>query len=206
MSRAVGGVVAALLGIGPAAHADVPTVEEREALSLESGPFEERPRSDAKPWLGLMVDAGVPDGAQLAAVWRPVHWIRFHGGGGYNLAGFGLRGGLSLVPFDAVFSPSLVVEGGHFFGGDFRGFVADVVGEAPDGTPESLSYSYGNLHLGLELGSDDFTFYLRGGYSLIEATVTPAQPTEGDALRFEGDGRVSALVPSAKLGFVLYVL
>lgn len=186
------------------AAAEPLSVEEREALVIE-GDIPEA--SDAqKPSLGLMIDAGVPDGANLAAVWRPYHWLRFHGGGSYNMVGFGLRGGLSLLPFDEWITPSVVVEGGHFFGGDLQGFVAEVVGEAPEGTPEDITYSYGNAHLGLELGSSDFTFYLRGGYSLIEATITPDADSQGEGLRFEGDARVSALTPSAKLGFVLYIL
>lgn len=152
-----------------------------------------------------MLDVGVPDGAQLSLVWRPAHWLRLHAGGGSNGPSLGVRGGLSLVAFDSWFTPSLVVEGGHFFEGDLQGFMAEVVGESDENIPEKVSYTYGNLHLGLELGTPDFVFFLRGGMSLIEADVTPAQST-GDGFRFEGKAHVSALSPSAKLGFTLYFL
>ena len=161
---------------------------------------------DDRPWLGLQIDAGVPDGANVAVVWRPWHWLRFHGGGAYNMVGFGVRGGVSLLPLDAWLTPSLVVEGGHFFEGDLQGFVATLAGEAPDGTPRDVRYDYGNLHLGLELGSPDFTFYLRGGYSLVDATVVPDTESPADNLRFERDAHVRALTPSGKLGFVVYML
>lgn len=160
---------------------------------------------ESKPWLGLALDAGVPDGANLNLVYRPFHWLRFHAGPSYNLVGFGVRGGASLIPFDSWISPSLVVEGGHYFPSELSGFVEGVLGLSSEGVPERASYSYGNLHLGLELGTPHFSFFLRGGYSLIEGFVTPAAEAS-DGVRLDGDARVSALVPSAKLGFVVYVL
>lgn len=161
---------------------------------------------ESRPWLGLGIDVGVPDGANIAAIWRPYHWLRFHAGGSHNLVGFGLRGGLSLIPFDEWISPSLVLEGGRFFDGDLQGFMEGVLGVDSDAVPERVSYNYANLHLGLELGSPDFTFYLRGGYSLVDAQLTPAEGSGGDDIRFEGDATVTVLAPSAKLGFILYIL
>ncbi len=167
-------------------------------------PLDASEPKEKPPAFGLGLDVGVPDGLNLFVNYRPWSWLRLHAGGSHNGFGLGLRGGLSLVPFDSVVTPSLVAEGGYFFRSDLAGFVADITGRRDEGVPEEVEYAYGNLHLGLEFGSPSFTFYLRGGYSLIHAVIQPAQPSQ-DGLRFEGDARVNALVPSAKLGFIFYL-
>lgn len=155
------------------------------------------------PPYGVLFDTGLPDGIQLAFAWRPIHWARFHAGGGHNLASFGLRGGASIIPFAGWISPSVVLEGGYFFEGDLGGTMAGILGWDASDVPESISYAYANLHLGLEMGSDDFTFYLRGGYSYIDALAIQASEV-GDGIRFEEAIHVTAFSPSAKLGFVVY--
>src|SRR5690349_18831998 len=64
-----------------------------------------------QPLLGVMMDAGLPDGANAALVFRPVSWLRAHGGGGYNMISKGVRAGLTLLPFGA--GPSATLEGGY---------------------------------------------------------------------------------------------
>lgn len=172
---------------------------------VETSLLNEQETTEKRPWLGLMLDAGVPDGANLSLVYRPFHWLRFHAGPSYNLVSVGVRGGVSLIPFDEWISPSLVVEGGHFFPAQLSGFVEGVLGLSSDGLPEWAQYSYANVHLGLEFGSPDFVFYLRGGYSFIDAYLTPSS-SPGDGVRLEGDAHVTAFAPSAKLGFVIYLL
>ncbi|MEL6188849.1 MAG: hypothetical protein AAFU79_29870 [Myxococcota bacterium] len=181
----------------------------QEAPELTVVEVIEVPEADAdapsRRWLGFMLDAGVPDGGNLNVVWRPDYWLRFHAGPSHNGVGFGLRGGVSLLPFDSWFTPSFVLEGGYFFPGDLDGFVEGVLGASSEGIPEQVRYAYGNAHLGLEFGTSDFGFYLRGGYSLIDAYVAPPAATV-DGVRLEGDSHITAFVPTAKLGFVIYVL
>lgn len=190
--------VVAAVSVASAAHAQAPELTVVEAIDVP----EEAP---TRPWLGVMIDAGVPDGANLNLAWRPDYWLRFHGGPSYNGVGFGLRGGVSLLPFDFWISPSVVLEGGYFFPGDLAGFVETVVGGSSEGVPDQVRYAYANLHLGLELGTPDFGFFLRGGYSMIDAHLTPP-PGDPNGVRFEGDTHVTAFVPTAKLGFVIYLL
>lgn len=149
--------------------------------------------------LGLMVDAGAPDGAFLSAVLRPLHWLRIHAGAGHNLIGLGLRGGLSLIPFRGFISPTLDLEGGHSFKGDLRSPYP-----SGEGIPETLGYSYGNAHLGIELGSDNFRFFLRGGYSYVAAEADLGELDES-GVRFDSPAELSLFTPSAKLGFIFYL-
>ena len=74
---------------------------------------------------GLLVDAGVPGGAGAAAMFRPWRFVRVEGGVNYNYLSFGLRGGLTFIPFEFIVTPTVHVEGGHFFAGDASSFVSD---------------------------------------------------------------------------------
>src|SRR5947199_8257800 len=65
----------------------------------------------ALPRLGVMVDAGLPDGGTASLVFRPSRWLRVHGGGGYNAVSPGVRAGVTLVPFGMGSSATL--EAGH---------------------------------------------------------------------------------------------
>ena len=163
---------------------------------------EVEPKASTQPWLGLVLDAGVPDGAQVGVVVRPLSWLRVHAGAGYNLASVGIRGGVTYVPFRYWVVPTLVVEGGHYFPGSVRGAINTVAGVDVDFAPERMSYSFANAHLGLEFGGDWYTIFLRGGYSYVNADI---RAPESDGVQFQEDVRVSAWAPSAKLGFMVYV-
>src|SRR5689334_19127562 len=98
--------------------------------------------------IGVMVDAGVPDGVNGALIYRPWNFLYVHGGGGYNLISPGIRGGASLYLLPWVVSPSLNVEAGHYFPGNANNAVMKVSGEDPDSPLlESVGYDYQNLHL-----------------------------------------------------------
>src|SRR5450432_1992146 len=97
----------AVLGTATAAKAADEVVEQVSAPA---------PGKPTLPVLGIMADAGIPDGFQGSLVLRPAFWLRASLGGGYNMISKGVRGGLSLLPFGR--GPSLTVEAGHFFDGD----------------------------------------------------------------------------------------
>lgn len=168
--------------------------------AIEDGfePVEE----DRRPWLGVVLDAGVPDGANLGLVARPLSWLRAHVGGSYNLASAGIRAGATYVPFDYWIVPTLTLEGGHFFTGSAKEAIRLVSGVDVDGAPEEVSYTYANGHLGLEFGGDWFTVFLRGGMSFVHATF---RPSDVDNVRFEENVTASVWAPSAKLGLIFYV-
>src|SRR5262245_56202837 len=87
-----------------------------------AGSLSAAPPSDAStplPLVGVMLDAGLPDGANASLVLRPVSWLRAHAGGGTNAISPGVRVGATLLPFGS--GPSATIEGGHYFEGNANG-------------------------------------------------------------------------------------
>jgi hypothetical protein len=170
--------------------------------------------SVAPPAWGVMADVGLPDGAGASLVIRPKTWIRFQGGGTYNLISSGLRAGISLIPFG--WGPSLSVEGGHYFDGDANGLVGRLAGTGYQSNAilQRVGYDYANVHLGLELGTRRATFYIHAGMSYIRTSVhnidqaiepQPSPSPSSTQLSFKQDPVIRAITPSAKLGLIVYL-
>jgi hypothetical protein len=168
--------------------------------------------------LGVMVDAGVPDGLTGSLVYRPIDMIRLHGGGGTNLISPGVRAGIAVIPLPFAVSPSLNVELGHYFAGDAnrtaRAFGAGDP-EAPDSPLlREVGYDYANLHLGLEIGRSRFSFYLHAGFSAVRGQLRNlGEELSGDeAASMEADPRIelrddpifTLWTPSARLGAIFF--
>jgi hypothetical protein len=175
------------------------------------------PRAPQRPpvVLGLMADAGVPDGANAALALRPARWLRLYLGGGHNTVSAGYRGGVTVLPLGA--GPSFSVEAGHYRDGDANGLVRRFVAtNASTLTPifKRVGYTYVNTQLGLELGRGSFQFFIHGGVSYLRAVVHDAQAaldarngtsaTSSTTVRITQDPIVRAWVPSLKLGMVVY--
>jgi hypothetical protein len=161
------------------------------------------------PTLGLMVDAGLPDGAQGAVVYHPVGFVRLHAGGGYNLVSPGVRAGVSIMRARGGMRPSLVLEAGRYFDGDANPLMRQLIGE-PEYHEDSLSkvgYDWVSAHVGLELGTDHIRFFLHAGFSEIRSRVHDPDALVGESSQahFEQDLRISGHVPSGRLGFIFYV-
>jgi hypothetical protein len=145
--------------------------------------------------IGVMLDAGVPDGACLSLVARPWSFLRIHAGGGYNLVGPGARGGLTLIPFDTFIRPTLSIEAGRYFDGDLRAVNALV----PIGDLRALriGYDWASAHAGLELDWGGGAFFLQGGMTRILARVEMPEVVSGVEAR--------VFAPMAKLGFIAWI-
>jgi hypothetical protein len=182
------------------------TLTRRSATKRRLGP----------PPIGFMADAGVPDGALVSLVVRPAAWVRLHGGAGTNTISPGFRGGLSFVPFGV--GPSLNLEVGHCLPGDANGLIRRALGI--DGSLGPLfrrtSYTYGNAHLGLELGRRAATFFVHGGFTYARATLGGAEErlAEDDepdiqrgatSVNFFANPTVRVLTPSVKIGVIVYL-
>jgi hypothetical protein len=163
--------------------------------------------------VGFLFDAGVPDGAQLALALRPAPWLRLYAGGGHNSVSKGFRGGFSVVPFAA--GPAISLEAGHFFEGDanklIRKFDNRNIWLAP--LFRRLSYTYANLHAGLDFGRGAVTFFMHGGFSYVRTTIHKANEVLDDSeigaidnttITLPADPVVKILTPSVKLGMVIY--
>jgi hypothetical protein len=180
-----------------------------------------RDQASAKPQpppvlLGVMADAGVPDGANGALALRPAPWARLHLGGGHNTVSAGYRGGFTLLPFGA--GPSFSLDVGHYRDGDANGLVRTFVGTNRWLTPlfQRVGYTYVNTQLGLELGRGSFQFFVHGGVSFLRATIHNAQDalaghdarvaatTGSTTVRITQDPIVRAWIPSLKVGMVVY--
>ncbi|HVZ73217.1 MAG TPA: hypothetical protein VHJ20_12640 [Polyangia bacterium] len=184
---------------------------------------ETTPAPDATPslpWLGLMADAGIPDGMQGSIVLRPWRWLRTSVGGGYNMISKGVRGGLSILPFGR--GPSATIEAGRFFDGDANQTARKYFAGYNDNNPfapalERVGYDYANLHLGLDFGYKRVTFYIHGGMSYVRGQihnvnqVANSNPSingvdmNGLEVKFVGDPTYKVIGPSAKLGLIVYL-
>jgi hypothetical protein len=205
--RRVGQVAAVVVGLHGAAARASDTDAQQAAPASEAG--------SPPVLLGLMVDAGVPDGANGALVLRPAPWLRLHAGGGTNTVSAGYRGGLTLLlPSGA--GPSLNVEVGHYRDGQATGLVRTFVGGQGDLEPlfARLGYTYVNAQLGLELGHGPVQFFIHAGLSRITATLHNATAALAKA-RGDSDPSTTVVVredpvlrvwgPSVKLGLVVYL-
>jgi hypothetical protein len=159
---------------------------------------------------GLLVDGGVPGGAGLAGTFRPWRFLRVEGGLNWNYVSLGLRGGVTVIPFEWGITPTLHLEGGHFFPGDASRFSSDVgakllLGHIPE--------DYMAASLGLEFGSQQrFVFFLRMGLSWIRTEVSNiaqaiAADNPGATTKVKSAGNASMLVqaPTVSLGVLFYL-
>jgi hypothetical protein len=186
-------VAACLLAAPPAAGADSP-------LGLASSSGSRR--------FGLMLDAGVPDGANASLVLRPWRAVRFHAGGSYNLVSPGIRAGVSLIPLDFWISPTLTIDGGHYFEGNANETIQRLSGDTSfsNAMLDRVGYDYANARLGIELGRKWMTFYIHGGVSRILGTVHNIDSAidSQTPVTVSNDVPVRIWTVSARLGLIVY--
>jgi len=156
-----------------------------------------------------MLNAGVPfDGMNASLVYRPWWWLRLHAGGGYNFVSPGVQGGLALVPFRTWFTPTLVLEGGHYFDGNANETIRTFGGSPDMSSPllERIGYDYGNARLGFEFGRRWATFYIHAGYTYMTTTLHGANQALGSSeVTIRKDPEATALTVSARIGLIVYV-
>jgi hypothetical protein len=207
-----GAIIVALFVGGAVAWPLVARADDFYFLGLERG-YRRGHRT-----LGIMLDAGVPDGVSGSLVYRPDRQLRAHVGGGHNLVSWGVRGGVTMLASPRPVSPSLTLEVGHYFPGDanpaWAMFASGEAGDVP--ALRSVGYRYANLRVGVELGGARVTWFVHGGLSYVTGRVRgldetlaggarmPAPTTPAPALAIKDDPRVSAFALSARLGCVYY--
>ena len=154
------------------------------------------------------MDAGIPDGMAASLALRPWHWLRFEVGGAHNTISPGLRAGLGLVPFYFWITPSLTVEAGHYFEGDATWVARRLTSNRNlDPLFRKVGYDFGNAHLGLELGSpNSVSFFVRAGVSYVRMAAHGVQQAINDPTIQASDVKLSGVIPSAKLGLLIYFL
>jgi hypothetical protein len=229
-ARWCAGALAFLLAAGAARAADAaamsPALESSAATTgveavgpAAMTPVPASPATDLAPaprrgphLLGLALDAGVPDGAGVSVIYRPWTFLRVAGGGLYNYAGYGVRGGVSVQPYWIV-APSLGVEVGHYFPANLNRRLSQYGTVGDDVAPllEHVGYSFAQAQLGLEMGHPDwFVFFVRAGVGRLWLDVRGAeevarrQSSTDVRITSMSDPAVRLGIPSVKLGFLVY--
>jgi len=160
--------------------------------------------------MGVMLDAGVPDGLTASFVYRPLRLVNVHAGLGTNLIGVGVRTGATLYVLPTAIAPSVAVELGHYFAGNANVAMRRLGIDSDSPLLREVGYDYANLHLGLEVGRERMSFYFHAGFSILRGTVHNLDEVvaedANDNLTFRvGEDPVATLVtPSARLGFVFF--
>jgi hypothetical protein len=164
------------------------------------------------PRFGVMLDAGLPDGATASVVVRPWRPLRISAGGSYNMVSTGYRAGLSLVPFNTWFTPTLSVDYGHYKDGDANPLARKISGDSTfDSTIlDRIGYDYVDAHVGLEFGKKWFTFYIHAGATRVTGAVhgldSATSSSDMTSVSFGKDPTVTLTSVSARVGFIVYFL
>jgi len=135
------------------------------------------------------MDVGVPDGGAVGLSVRPFEWLRVGAAATYNAIAPGGRIGVTLDPLPGPLGLTLTAEGGHCWSGSVPG-VSSI---------SAVTYSYANLHAGLEMGNrSSFRFFLHGGVSYVDAQLAPAARAGMKVAEVSYAGFVA---PTLKIGF-----
>ncbi len=161
---------------------------------------------DPANW-GFAFDVGVPDGAGASLLVLPADWIAFHIAALHNGAGVGMRFGVQLIAFPSwrLLRPHLAFDVGSYSDGDASALaqLADPVVRPILGAALSrVSYQFANAHAGFEFGFKSATFFVRGGVSRIDGTLTGASAAAGTTTIKANGVHLAAFVPSARLGLM----
>lgn len=199
--RAVSSLAIAGLMLGAVtARAEAPEVKSKTRDPEWLAPF------------GLLLDAGIPDGAGLSAAFRPARPVRLHLGATHNGLRLGGRAGITLLPRPGGFTPSFTFEVGHTLTVDTARLARRMADSSlpPIHSMECVGYSYASTHVGFELGEPGgFMFFLRAGVSWVDLEVPNVESLGEPFIQSLGEssargGEFLYMMPSAKLGLIIY--
>ncbi len=172
----------------------------------------ERRRNDRPARWGLLLEGGFPEGAAASVVFRPVSEVRLWAGPAWNYVAFGMQAGVTLIPWQAGFSPILSLEAGRYFNADATFLANKASGVPPEVKPllTNVSYDYAAAHVGFEIGTRDaFAISLRAGLSYVSLTANGTTTTTGSSggstatVTFT-DPNLRGTIPSVKVGVQLW--
>lgn len=190
---------------GQQAGLPLPTATKEELARIEE-------RRKPPPRWGMSVQGAFPEGLGADLVFRPVSEVRLFAGPMWNYVGWGVQGGVTLIPWQMGISPLLSLEAGRYFSADAT-FLARRSGGVPaelEPLLKNVSYDYAALHAGIEIGTRDaFAFTVLAGLSYLSLTAngtSTTQVTTGGttATVTFTDPRLRATMPSAKVGLLFW--
>ncbi len=160
---------------------------------------------------GLMLDAGVEEGAGLSLSFSPLRMVRLHAGGTHNGIRGGGRVGLTLLPLRGPVTPALSLELGHAQPANTEGLERRLADRTllPSPSFERLGYNYASALLGLEMKAPGrLTFFVRGGFTYVELFCPGFKGLDEPFQRAlapeeERAWKLHMVRPTAKLGVLL---
>ncbi len=183
---------------------DTPPLLTAEGLSigLDGQPIR------SHPFLGLVLDAGVPDGLAAGLEVNPLSFLRLQLSGLSNGVGSGVRVGVVLVAFPRFpVRPLIAADAGYVFGGAGAWALPLITDVQVRAAVSNVSGGFLNVHAGLELGSKTFALVLRGGLSWIDVDLGGHTLTLGSNTSVSAGGTsLRGFIPSARLGFQICFL
>jgi hypothetical protein len=162
------------------------------------------------PYIGVMTDVGVPDGANASLAIRPVRPLRVEIGAAHNAIGPGVRAGATWIPLSSWATPVIGVGYGRFFDRDANPIARTVSGDPTFSSPllDRVGYDFATARAGVELGRKHVTFFIHAGLTRVTTDVHGIdQVSSGDSMVTVSttDPHVTLWTVSADLGFVVYL-
>jgi hypothetical protein len=194
----------------PLVDADVP-LPSGPVATANASLLNEEP--EHVPMLGVGLDVGAPDGVGANLYVRLFKFLELHGGGAYNGVTAGLRGGVTFVPWDRWFVPTLTLEVGDHPAGDANPVVRFFTGNPALNISqlENVGYGYQSALLGFEFGSrEHYMIFLRGGVTRVvghassNAVIAAGGGSGASGSTSVGNIDAELTLPAAKFGFALY--
>ncbi|MGZ3459126.1 MAG: hypothetical protein ACXU86_11560 [Archangium sp.] len=203
--------------VSPAARAqeqDDTDTSSPEPESTVSTPAPTDPDA-APPWktrFGVRLVAGAPEGVGAAALLQPRRWLRVHVGATRNTLGYGVRGGLSLIPLQLSVSPSLNLEYGYSFHADYDTLLTRLHGQPTTAATSIHDVGYHQLSgdLGLEVSPTSYLTVFGGvgiSYWFIgvgDGAKTFIRESVDDPAITSQPLAMGLSSPVVKLGLILY--
>lgn len=179
-------------------------------VTAEGEPFVANPSPvDSWPSLGAQLEVGFPDGAGAAAMVNPTRWLRVHVAGLTNAISAGIRLGVTVLPLVTFFRfvrPIFGIDAGYFFRGDATWFPGLPNSDLLKSALKEVSYGFGSAQLGLELGTKNVSFVIRGGLSYVDLSLGNSQLNVGGGVLTTNGVGLRGVVPSARLGLMICFL
>jgi len=198
-----------------AVEAAPPAAAPAAAPAVEDLPIPPPPPPAAAPYprWGLFLGAGVPQGATLSLIYRPVPLVRLHAGPSWGYLKFGYHGGVTLTPIRWVISPTLGVEAGRYTSINVASAITDA-DPSVDPLLKNVNVTYAAALLGFEFGSQrGFSFDLKLGLTWLKVDSKGTGTFTGSGGTVNGGGTTNdatikvtnptlrASAPTVQLGF-----
>jgi hypothetical protein len=160
-------------------------------------------------YLGFNLSLGAPEALGVSLVGRPLKFLQLELGGSTTLVGGGVKAGV-MVFLPWYLSPSVEIEGGRQWGGNFNNLAVMLGFKNPEiSLLNDVQYNWVSFLGGLGFGHPNwFYFRLSAGYSYITANTIGLQ----DFVRKESknsnvmvkEAGVNAWIPTAKVALQFY--